>query len=266
MIIALANQKGGVGKTSVAALLTQVISSDILLIDADPQANLTQWCYGYLSGDAATESFQKMRKHNLMSVLENDSSIRQARIPITKKISLVGATVALDKSRTEFVEMAGAQLFLRAAIEDFQESLEPSENEPTIIIDTAGELSLLSMMGIACAEKVVIPIGTQLLPIDSLSITLQRLGQAQSRLNPRLKDIVVLPTLFNPKRTTNVSSLNVLESEYGQLLPRYLDGSAIVIHNRAEVEALLHSQQNLPKNSQAREAMNAFVSTLNLLA
>jgi len=265
VIIALANQKGGVGKTSLAALLTQFLSekTPLLLIDADPQANLTSWCFGWLSEDEAKTKYGRLRQHNLMSILQGKSSIREAAIPFLPNVSIVGATVDLDRSRTEFANLGGGSFLLRGAIEDFQHyCVSESKSTPVIVIDTAGELSLLSVMALACAETVVVPVGTQLLPIDSLGITLQRIGQVQERLNPLLKRIYVVPSLYNAARNSNKAALAILKDGYHQLLIKDSSSQVAILENRVEVENLLQAHELIKPRSPVYGAMQIVTEEL----
>lgn len=258
MIVTVANQKGGVGKTALTACLSTVIDGPVTLIDADPQANLTQWCISHLDEDGSADAYERSRKLNLMSVLRGESIIKNSTIEINSKLELLSAVVDLDRSRTEFQDHAGAELIMRSCLEEYD-----SRNR-TILIDTAGELSLLSTMMLACADMVLIPVGTQLMPIDSLSITLQRIGQVQQRLNPRLKNIAVIPSLYNQQRKTNVASLSILVKHYSTLLLRNMDETPVVFHNRAEVESLMHSLEPLSQTGLAVQTMREICRQLRM--
>ena len=143
----------------------------------------------------------------------------------------------MSKATAEFGSGVGAERKLRGVIDDIL----GQNPEQTILIDTPGDLSLISNMSIAAAEVLVIPVATQLMSIDALSISLQRIGQIQQHLNSGLKRILILPSLFMSQRKTHKVSLQLMEKEFSRLMARASDGSLIVIEDRAEMDRFLHA-------------------------
>jgi chromosome partitioning protein len=256
-VITLCHQKGGVGKTATAALIAHKFPKPLLLIDCDPQSNLTNWTLGLLPTEKRKEAAAKLQRFNTFTMLQGKTSINSSKIQITENLYIVGSTVELERSRIEFNTLDGAEFTLRSEIDEY-------EGQETIILDTAGELSLLSIMALSAADTALIPCGTQVLPIDSLPITLQRIGQVQERLNPKLGSTIILPTLYNRTRRTNRVSLDRLAENYSALVAKYHDGLPVVIDDRADVENLLHAHIPLPKRAQACAAITGLCEWLEL--
>lgn len=269
MIISIANVKGGVGKTALSAMLALELSKDheVLLIDADPQGSLTQWAFGLLAEEEVSQAYSTLRKRNLLSVLTADSSLSESRITVNPHLKIIGAVSELERFRiTANSTNIGVEMILKGALEDYKmtQKIRESDVESVILIDTAGDLSVLSTQALAASQSVVIPVGTQLMPVDSLGLTLSKVGQVQKYLNYNLRNIVVVPTLFHSLRRTNKVSLQILKEQYSEIVLKDESDEILPIHNRAEIENLLHAHEPLPKNAQAREALFALRQALNL--
>lgn len=240
--VVVANQKGGVGKTSIICGISAMLSQEreVILIDADPQGSLTSWCISQLPKDPAIEAWSRLKSNNLMTCLRGEAvakSILNISENTRGSLKIIGANLELSKARVEFGEGVGAERMLKGIIEDVR------INHPnsTIIIDTAGELSLVSNMAIAAATKLIIPVATQLMSIDALGLSLQRIGQIQANLNSGLREIWILPSLFLRQRVAHKTALNILENDFADLMMKSRKGQRIVIEDRAEMEKFLHA-------------------------
>ena len=239
---------------------------EVLLIDADPQGSLTQWAFGLLAENEVSQAYSVLRKRNLLSVLRADFSLSESRITVNPHLKIIGATAELERLRVQTGETVGIELMLKSALEEFALSQKITNNDTKchILIDSAGDLSLLSTQALAACQVVLVPVGTQLMPVDSLSLTLQKIGQVQKYLNYGLKKVLVVPTLYHSARNTNKASLQILNDQYSEILLKDEAGAPLPIHNRAEVENLLHAHVLLPKNAQALEALSAIRRELKI--
>ncbi len=252
-------QKGGVGKSACSILIARLLSANqrsVILIDGDPQANTSEWAINEIHEESALEAaYRQLHQHNLYTLMHNRSTLEQCLIPVRDNLSLLGCTTEYERAKSDFRDVPGKDLLMRHQLSGIEEHAE------FLILDTPGEISDLSNWALSVVDTVVIPVGTQLLPVESLGITLQRIEQAQRYLNPDLKTIYLVPNQHKRRNTAKVA-LRMLEEQYGGLLARNAEGSAVVLHDRAEIEALIMGHQMLPTSSKAYAECQSLVKVL----
>lgn len=181
MIIAIANQKGGVAKTTSTICLGGVLSKhrSCLLIDLDPQGNLT-------TGLGVEMEDEQLGSYD---VLTEQAEVLEAIVPTKSGVSLLPADITLAKGETELLTKVGNFYILK-------ERLEPvRQNFQHILIDCPPSLGLLTLNALSVADAVLIPVQCQFFALKGLASLLETIQSVQRRLNPSLKILGVLPTM-----------------------------------------------------------------------
>lgn len=181
MIVAIANQKGGVGKTtsviSLGGLLVKQSAS--LAVDLDPQGNLTTG----LGVEVADDQL------SCYDVITEQVDVCDAVVPTKSGLSLLPSDITLAKGETEILTKVGNFYILK-------ERLEPTIGQfPYILIDCPPSLGILTVNALAAADAVLIPVQCQFFALKGLAALLETIQSVQRRLNPNLQILGVLPTM-----------------------------------------------------------------------
>uniref|UniRef100_B8HZ87 Cobyrinic acid ac-diamide synthase n=1 Tax=Cyanothece sp. (strain PCC 7425 / ATCC 29141) TaxID=395961 RepID=B8HZ87_CYAP4 len=181
MLIAIANQKGGVGKTTSTICLGGVLSksSSCLLIDLDPQGNLSTGL-GETLADGQLSSYE---------VITEQAEALDAIVTTKSGLSLLPADITLAKAEPEMLTKVGNFFLLRERLEKVTARFEH------ILIDCPPSLGLLTVNALATADAVLIPVQCQFFALKGLSALQETIQSVQKRLHPELKILGVLPTM-----------------------------------------------------------------------
>jgi len=189
-ILAVANQKGGVGKTTTAInLATALAISDekrILLVDMDPQANLTSGVG--LKGQSTTAGTVY---HALTSDVA-DPSVFVLPTPI-ELMSLMPADRNLTGAEVELVSLPDRERRMRTVLDPLRERFD------YIIIDTPPSLGLLTLNALVAADAVVIPLNCEYFALEGLADLVATLRRVRAALNPTLDIAGVLLTMYDER-------------------------------------------------------------------
>jgi chromosome partitioning protein len=202
-IFCVANQKGGVGKTTttvnLAAGLAQ-IGRRVLVVDLDPQGNATM----------GSGIDKRSLEPSVYDVLLESASIAEARRPSPKGgYDIVGANRELAGAEVELVGVDRRDKRLRGALAAVAGEYD------VVLIDCPPSLSLLTLNGLACAHGVVVPMQCEYFALEGLSDLVNTIKQVHANINPELEVIGILRVMFDARITLQTQVSAQLKAHFG---------------------------------------------------
>ncbi len=185
-VVSLANQKGGVGKTTTAINLGASIAAcerRVLIIDLDPQANATSGL-----------GLQKNEKKSVYNVLVDGVPLRETILPTElPTLHVAPSSVDLVGAELELAGIEGREFLLRRAIEDVKDDFD------YIFIDSPPSLSLLTVNGLTAADSVLVPMQCEYFAIEGIAQLMITIDKVREALNPGLQIEGIALTMFDER-------------------------------------------------------------------
>lgn len=208
-VIAVTNQKVGVGKTTTTANVAiglERYGYKVLIVDFDPQGDLTT-SLGWKSNDALECSVS-----NLLDAYINDKEINYSSLILKHKedVDVIPANIELADMDIRLVSVINREQTLSSCIEPLRDDYD------FILIDCPPSLGMLTINALSAADEVLIPVQAQFLPAKGMTQLLQTVSKVQRKINTNLKVAGIVMTLVDMNTTVAKSTIETIQESFGK--------------------------------------------------
>lgn len=238
-VFAIANQKGGVGKTSIAVNLTATLAhygQRALLIDLDPQGNAT-------TGSGIDKNGLEK---SLYGVLLGEYDVASARLRAQGNFDVLPANRELAGAEIEMIQIERREYRLKEAL-----ALVDADYDYALI-DCPPALNMLTVNALTAADAVIIPMQCEYYALEGLSDLVGTLRKVKANLNPKIEIEALVRTMYDPRSSLTIQVSDEIKSHFGDkvfdtVIPRNIRiaeapsfGKPVIMHDPASRGALAH--------------------------
>lgn len=213
-IIAVCNQKGGVGKTTTTVNLGVGLAragKRVLLVDADPQGDLTT-CLGWQDSDNLPITIADLLYH---AIMEQEVNARDALLRHAENVSLLPANIDLSGMEMQLVTAMSREYALRTILDPLRKQYD------YILIDCMPSLGMITINALAAADSVVIPVQAHYLSAKGMTQLIRTIEKVKKQINPSLKIDGAVLTLADMRTNLARATANIITSSYGHVMRVY---------------------------------------------
>lgn len=231
-VIAIANQKGGVGKTTTTSNLGIGLARQgkrVLLIDADAQGSLTA-SLGYREPDKLDITLANVMGNIINVINEKEMDVEYGILRHEEGVDLMPGNIELSGIEVSLVNVMSRETVLRSYIE------EQRSRYDYILIDCMPSLGMLTINAVAAADSILIPVQAAYLPVKGLEQLIKTIGKVKRQINPRLEIEGILMTMVDSRTTYARDISKLLIENYGSRV-RIFNSSIPMSVRAAEISA-----------------------------
>ncbi len=206
-VIAIANQKGGVGKSTTAVSLGAALADigfRVLVVDLDPQGNAS----------TGLGIRHEAREISVYDVIVSEASVTEAIVPTpVERLAAVPSTIDLAGAEIELVSQFSRETRLKKALEAVREG-----SFDFILLDCPPSLGLLTINALTAAEELIVPIQCEYYALEGLGQLLRNVSLVQQNINPGLRVSGIVMTMFDPRTKLSEQVVDEVKRYFGDLV------------------------------------------------
>lgn len=252
-VIAITNQKGGVGKTVTSACLSACLVKDgnrVLIVDFDPQGNLTKGL-----GFRDPKSYNLSLKDALIKeVEEDDIDINDFITHTDENFDIIPSNISLSGVDIQLSNVMSRETVFKRVLENFKKDYD------YILIDSNPALNLFTINSLTAADSVIIPVQAEPFATDGLFDLMKTINKVQKQLNPNLKIDGILITMTDSRTNLSKHISNEVRDKYGYHIrvfdteiPRGVKTAEASLHGESPIKYAPNSDSSLAYQKLSKE-------------